>query len=142
MTGLELDPASIVTAGDLWTVAVNRNQNLLGKTMLVLARDCEDVRALTPDEWVALHADVRRVTAALDALFQPDHYNYAFLMNADAHVHLHVLPRYAEPRNWDGAEFTDARFGQGAGDSVRQLTPDRLGKLAEAIRERLAEEVG
>ena len=35
---MSLVPETVVERGELWTVAVNRNQNLLGKTVLVLNR--------------------------------------------------------------------------------------------------------
>lgn len=41
-----LIPESLVERGDLWTIAVNRNQDLLGKTMIVLNRACEAVTDL------------------------------------------------------------------------------------------------
>jgi hypothetical protein len=67
-----LAPETLVTAGPLWTVAVNRNQNLLGKTVLVVNRPVESVTALRPDEWADLHRQIARVTVALDELFEPD----------------------------------------------------------------------
>ena len=69
---LGLLPETLVTAGPLWTVAVNRNQNLLGKTVLVVNRPVESVTALRPDEWADLHRQIARVTVALDELFEPD----------------------------------------------------------------------
>lgn len=49
----------------------------------------------------------RRWTRKLDGAFSPDHYHYAFLQNADRHVHLHVIPRYAGPRKFAGERFVD-----------------------------------
>ena len=43
----------------------------------------------------------------LTSCFQPDHFNYAFLMNKDAHVHLHIIPRYRGQRAFAGVEFQD-----------------------------------
>jgi diadenosine tetraphosphate (Ap4A) HIT family hydrolase len=87
-----------------WRVVVNHNQDKLGKVMLSLGRHEEDVSNLTEAEVSALWAVMRRVKAALDACFQPDHYNYAFLMNQDRHVHLHVIPRYRDTRRRMKAE--------------------------------------
>ena len=134
---LRLHPASVITADRLWTLAVNRNQNLLGKTMLVANRGVDSVGALRPDEWADLHDQVTRVTTALDDLFRPDHYNYAFLMNADIQVHLHVIPRYREVRSWHGETFSDPHFGTLFGTEVRLLDDDALGSLAAAIRARV-----
>jgi diadenosine tetraphosphate (Ap4A) HIT family hydrolase len=79
-----------------------------------------------------------RVTKALDALFQPDQYNFAFLMNADAQVHLHVVPRYRSGRGWCGQMFTDPHFGELYGKEQRILPSADLAKLAAAIRVCLA----
>ena len=90
-----------------WRVVVNRNQNLLGKTMLVLHRHAELLPELTLDEWDDLFAQLTAVTARLSEAFAPDHFNYAFLQNADRHVHLHVIPRYASVRDLSGENFED-----------------------------------
>lgn len=91
-------------------MVLNRNQNLLGKLMLVLRRHTEQVGALTPEEWTDLHLELRRATQALTALFRPDHFNYVFLQNLDRHVHLHVVPRYAAERVLGGLTFHDPDY--------------------------------
>jgi diadenosine tetraphosphate (Ap4A) HIT family hydrolase len=78
--------------------------------MLVLNRPLEQVILLREDEWADLHRQMRRVTLALTALFQPDHFNYAFLQNQDRQVHLHVIPRYAASRSFDGEPFDDPDY--------------------------------
>ncbi len=79
--------------------------------MLVFNHHRERVSELTTEEWAGLHPYLARTTAALDSLFAPDQYNLAFLMNLDAHVHLHVVPRYASPRKWRGQTYTNPHFG-------------------------------
>lgn len=53
MAGLTLMPHTVIRRGATWTMAVNRNQNLLGKIMLVLERPCSAVVDLLPAEWAA-----------------------------------------------------------------------------------------
>ena len=48
---LRLIPESVIEETPAWTLAVNRNQDLLGKTMLVLRRECSAVIEMDPDEW-------------------------------------------------------------------------------------------
>ncbi len=134
---LPLAPGTLILAGPLWTLAVNRNQNLIGKTMLVANRRVEAVTALHRDEWLDLHRQISRVTTALDHLFQPEQYNHAFLMNADAQVHLHVVPRYRAERTWHGHTFTDPHYGELYGNEQRLLPAADLTALAAAIRARL-----
>ena len=93
-----------------WRTALNRNQNLLGKAIVVLRRHEEAVAALSADEWSDLHGELAWVTERLRMAFAPDHFNYAFLQNQVRHVHLHVIPRYARPRKAAGLVFDDAAY--------------------------------
>ena len=107
-----IDPRDLVGTWGHWHVVVNHNQNYLGKLMLVLRRHATDVTALTPAEQAELWSLLGAVKTALLGAFQPDHFNYAFLMNLDAHVHMHIIPRYAQPQVFSGMTFTDGRLGQ------------------------------
>jgi diadenosine tetraphosphate (Ap4A) HIT family hydrolase len=131
---LTLSTETIIEERPSWTIAANRNQDLLGKTMLVLRRTCEAVVDINPDEWSLLRVEVQRLVAALERLFQPDQFNFAFLMNLDAQVHLHVIPRYASPRRWHDHEFTDANWGSAFGHEQRILDSEDLQRLAGEIR--------
>ena len=130
-------PETVIEERPGWTLAVNRNQNLLGKCMVVLRRPCTAVTDLSADEWGALRDELRRLVPALDSLFRPDQVNHAFLMNEEAQVHLHVVPRYAGPRRWRGHSFTDEHWGRVFGTEQRNLPPADLKQLAEEIRAQL-----
>jgi diadenosine tetraphosphate (Ap4A) HIT family hydrolase len=127
----------VVERGELWSLAINRNQDLLGKSMLALNRHCERVSELTTEEWADLHPCIVRVTAALDGLFAPDLYNFAFLMNFDAHVHLHIIPRYGSPREWRGETYSDPHYGSLFGTEERLATEELLDVLVGAMKGRL-----
>lgn len=137
MGQLKPDPGTVIDVGGSWAHVLNRNQSLLGKVMLVLARDCDDVRLLRSSESADLRREITRVTSALDSLFMPDHHNFSFLMNVDPSVHLHVIPRYTEPRRWADLVFDDPQFGSAAASDVRVLPQAVLAQLAEAIRSEL-----
>jgi diadenosine tetraphosphate (Ap4A) HIT family hydrolase len=107
-----IDSRDLVGTWEHWHVVVNHNQNYLGKIMLVLRRHATDVTALMPAEQAELWRLLGEAKTALLGAFQPDHFNYAFLMNLDAHVHLHIIPRYAQPRVFAGMTFTDGRLGE------------------------------
>ncbi len=127
----------IVCRGEHWRLVLNRNQNLLGKCFLVARRHIEQVAELTEAEWADLRREVARATEALRLAFQPDHFNYAFLQNLERHVHLHVIPRYAERRTFAGLEFEDPDYpGHYAVPSpARRLAQDKFELLAEKLRE-------
>jgi diadenosine tetraphosphate (Ap4A) HIT family hydrolase len=134
---LTLDPGTVIAVEPLWTLAVNRNQNLIGKTMLVANRPVESVPDLTLDEWTDLRTQITRLTTAVRHLFAPDQFNHAFLMNADAQVHLHVVPRYRSPRRWHGHTFTDPHFGELYGKEQQILDAPELARLSGQILQRL-----
>ena len=137
MVALLVDPATVLREGDSWRVVLNKNQNLLGKTMLVLRREASDVLDVTLEEWDAFTDELRRVRRAVDELFHPDRWNHAFLMNADPQVHCHVVPRYASPRVWAGLTFTDPHFGESFGTERHVLSPEQLQSLTQAVQARL-----
>ena len=119
-----------------WRVVLNRNQDLLGKTMIVLKRHVERVPDVTPAEWAELLDQLREVTDRLAGAFEPDHFNYAFLMNVDRHVHLHVIPRYVESRvvagaRWDDPDYPD-RYTEPTVE--RRLEPREEQEIRRALR--------
>ena len=135
MSGCSLCGASRTPVLDecvYWQVRLNLNQNLLGKLIIVLRRHEEQVVALSADEWNALHKQVRLMTARLRAAFEPDHFNYAFLHNQDRHVHLHIIPRYAQPRDVAGLRFEDPDYP----DHYAVPSPER--RVSRAVLHELA----
>lgn len=109
---LKATASDLVMGWRYWQLFVNRNQNYLGKVMLVLKRHATNVTELKDEEQVEFWNVLRLTKESLDAAFQPDHVNYAFLMNQDRHVHLHLVPRYAEPRKFAGLVFQDGHLGE------------------------------
>lgn len=129
--GSSLTPVLDETA--LWQVWLNVNQNLLGKLVIVLKRHEEQVARLSAAEWVELHTHVQRTTERLRGPFAPDHFNYAFLQNQDRHVHLHVIPRYAAPREVSGIVFDDPDYPD------HYAVPGRERRVSPAVFDVLAE---
>ncbi len=62
---------------EYWTLTLNDNQDLLGKSMLTLNCHAENVTDMTVAEWTALHEHIRQVRAATEAVLKPDHSNFA-----------------------------------------------------------------
>ena len=138
-TGCSLCGSSLTPVLDesaLWQVWLNVNQNLLGKLVIVLKRHEEQVARLSAAEWVELHTQVQRTTARLRSAFAPDHFNYAFLQNQDRHVHLHVIPRYAAPREVSGIVFDDPDYPDhyAVPGRERRVSPAVLDALAELLK--------
>ena len=100
--------ADEVYSSNHWRIVVNINQNKLGKVMVCLNRHDEDICDLSEEEVRDLWGLIRWLKSALTSCFQPNHFNYSFLMNQDRHVHLHVIPRYRETRAFAGVQFEDS----------------------------------
>jgi len=71
------------------------------------------------------------VEQALRSLLQPDKINVASLGNMVAHVHWHVIPRFA-----DDPHFPQPIWGQRQRETAHRSSPDD-GTLAAAIAEEL-----
>ena len=126
----------VIFESESWSLVLNRNQNLLGKCMLVLRRHLEYVPGLDPQEWSALKNEMDRATIAISGAFQPDHFNYVFLQNQDRHIHMHIIPRYAGTRTFNGVVFSDPGFPGHYLVSVpaKLLGAEQLEKIAGQVR--------
>ena len=107
----EPDPTRMIAESERWAICLNSDQTLLGRCYLLLKRPESDVTALSDAEISELWIVARKMKDVLEALWAPDHYNYAFLMNVDPQVHFHVIPRYRERREFAGGTFVDGSYG-------------------------------
>lgn len=123
-------PDSLVHAYAHWAVVLRPRQVTLGSLVAVCT---EPVRAF-PEASAPAFAELRTVTGdverALRSLFRHDRINWLMLMMVDPDVHFHVLPRYAQPRVFEGATFADAAW-PGPPDLKSGADPD------PALRSRL-----
>lgn len=122
-----------------WQLVLNHNQNLLGKCFLALRRHLEVVPDLTSDEWAMLQSQIQLANTMLSLAFAPDHVNYAFLQNQDRHIHLHIIPRYATPRQFAGLIFADVDYPAhyAVPSPVRRLEPAQQRVLADLLQQQL-----
>jgi diadenosine tetraphosphate (Ap4A) HIT family hydrolase len=129
------DLSPILDTSSFWRLVLNRNQNLVGKSMLVSRRHIEAVDELSANEWDDLRLQVRRIASALRQVTRPEHFNYAFLQNQDRHVHLHVIPRYASPRLAAGIDVDDPDYPDhyAVPAPYRPLDPEQAAQLARLL---------
>jgi diadenosine tetraphosphate (Ap4A) HIT family hydrolase len=131
-------PGFPVWETDAWVLYLNTDQSLLGRCFLMLKRPETDVTALSEAEVAELWAATRQVRQALDRAWEPDHFNFAFLMNQTRQVHWHIIPRYRLKREYSGGTFVDPEFGGHYGTGVaRTLDEDTYGKIVAEIQRRL-----
>ena len=88
-------------------------QTPLGWMHVILKRHAEFFDELTQEELEELKEVVREARAALDKIWKPDWFNVTQLGNTCPHLHVNLIPRYKEKREFAGREFVDATFGGG-----------------------------
>jgi diadenosine tetraphosphate (Ap4A) HIT family hydrolase len=100
-------------ARPLWTWQLHENQSFLGRLVMRLNRaSLASIADLSTEEWLALHSEVRQIELWLTRIFVPDRFNYAQLGNIYPQLHIHVVPRYRDPREWGGVRFVDPKWGR------------------------------
>ncbi len=95
---------------DHWTWSLRPVQSTVGAGVLSLNRFSNSFADLRSEEAADLALIVPQIEGALQRWSQPDRMNYLMLMMVDAHLHFHVLPRYAKPRTLAGQEWVDSAW--------------------------------
>ena len=95
-----------------------------------------DIKGEVRDEFFMIGDKVKR---ALKSLFKPDKMNYAALSNTSQVIHVHIVPRYKDTREFAGVTFKDERWGQNFAPYNRAFTVDPavLFKIKEALKANL-----
>lgn len=79
---------------------------------------------------------------AMQQLWQPDHMNYTWLGNFfhlhKGHGHLHLIPRYKDPRIFNRMDFSDTRWGSNYVPYPQDAAPMNI---ILAIRDALIEQM-
>ncbi|MEO6185358.1 MAG: HIT family protein [Steroidobacteraceae bacterium] len=101
------DPESRVAQSAYWTVLLRPRQPTLGSLVLVCREDVRAFSAVSADAFADLQRVVQRVEASLRTVVAYERINYLMLMMVDPDVHFHVIPRYSQPREFEGLQFPD-----------------------------------
>lgn len=124
-----------------WDLYLHENQCYLGRVFVQLKDDAgvEDFLAIKGDERDEFFAVGAAVKKALKTLFNPDKMNYAALSNSSERIHVHMVPRYKEIREFAGVEFDDLRWGKNYAPYDRSfvLEPATLYTIRDAIKAEL-----
>ncbi|MBN2240928.1 MAG: hypothetical protein JW712_14255 [Dehalococcoidales bacterium] len=97
---------------EYWAVYIHRNQGYLGRCVVWCKRkDALDLTDATPEEREELFVILLVLKEAINSVFHPDWFNYAFLGNGTRHFHCHLIPRYATRQVYMGTVFEDRLYG-------------------------------
>lgn len=101
-------PQTIIRQHQYWSVLLRPAQATLGALVLAAHEPAQAFSELSQASFTELHEVTRQIESALAKAFQNDKLNYLMLMMVDPDVHFHVIPRYAQPRQFANMEFVDA----------------------------------
>ncbi|WP_310467941.1 HIT family protein [Sphingomonas sp.] len=132
-------PATLVHQFEHWAVLVRPAQVTLGSLVLVATGEAVAYGDLPAEAFTEQGRAVKAIERALAEFTRYERINYLMLMMVDPHVHFHVIPRYPEPREWNGKSFADAGWpGQPALGSAVTLEPADIESLAKALKSAIA----
>jgi len=122
-----------------WSIFLHKNQGYLGRCVIWCNReDALDLADATSEEQRELFTILNELRGALQKVFQPDWFNYAFLGNVVAHLHGHFIPRYAEPKVFEGVTFKDELYGHNyKTDPSFSIPAEVVEKISLKIKEAL-----
>jgi diadenosine tetraphosphate (Ap4A) HIT family hydrolase len=100
-------PAFTIREFRHWTWSLRPVHSTLGAGVISANRYEPHFSGMTAEECAELAAVVKEVESRLKAAFAYDKINYLMLMMVDPHVHMHVIPRYAESRTFAGTTWID-----------------------------------
>lgn len=90
-----------------WVVLLRPKQITPGSLVLACKEEATRVSEVSAEAFAELKSVTSDLEGALMQAFAFDKINYLCLMMVDKHVHFHVIPRYAAPREVCGVTFTD-----------------------------------
>ena len=101
-------PHTIIHTFQHWSVMLRPAQATLGALVLSAHDPAKAFSQLSPASFTELHTVTKQLEAAMTEAFEYDKLNYLMLMMVDPDVHFHIIPRYAEAKNFADMEFIDA----------------------------------
>jgi diadenosine tetraphosphate (Ap4A) HIT family hydrolase len=90
-----------------WKLLMRRKYMSLGNCVLIIKRPIERFSDATAAEMEEYGRIVKDVESALKKVWNYDKINWLMLMMKDKQVHFHIVPRYAEKRDFAGKEWID-----------------------------------
>lgn len=109
----------LVADSPSWRILVSRDQGYLGRCMVISRHHLGNIAEMDFQQNDDLFDTQVRLEHAVRMAFDADWCNWTQLGN-DAfaeeepkpHLHYHLRPRYSQPVEFGGYEFTDPHFGQ------------------------------
>jgi diadenosine tetraphosphate (Ap4A) HIT family hydrolase len=117
---------------EFWEVKLLENQYYLGRSIILLKRDCEKLSSLTEEEFKDLFGIIKKLENSLKNTFGATDSQKEG--KEKPQVHLHLWPRYKERVEFAGEVFKDEVFAHHYDKAKEKIVSDEvLEKIAEAL---------
>ena len=127
-------PATLLQELDHWVILLRPAQVTLGSLVLAAKSEATSYGELSAQAFAEQGKAVSAIERTLREFCDYERINYLMLMMVDPNDHFHVIPRYSQPRSWDGVEFPDAGWpGPPQLGSAIDLNLDQLRDLTKQI---------
>jgi len=132
-------PDTLVREYEHWCVLLRPAQVTLGSLVLICKQDVTQFSDISGDAFAEMGQVIKDIETALKIVSRYEKINYLMLMMVDPHVHMHVIPRYSKPR-----EFEDVSFSDTGWPAVPQLgdgfkpEPDVFAQLLASVKKAFA----
>jgi diadenosine tetraphosphate (Ap4A) HIT family hydrolase len=128
-------PSSLLREYASWVVLLRPAQPTLGSLVLACKEDAASLGAVPAAAYAELATATAELESALRNAFDYKKINYLALMMVDPHVHFHVIPRYAEPREFEGVTCRDTTWPKPPDvTSALPLSPAQMSALHARLR--------
>ncbi len=113
-----MDEEIILFETKFWKVILSDEQSYLGRCVILLKRDCEELSNITSEEILDFHKHiVKKLESTFKKAFNATMFNWSCLMNnayqkeyPKPYVHWHFRPRYNHDIKFAGEVFQDPDF--------------------------------
>jgi diadenosine tetraphosphate (Ap4A) HIT family hydrolase len=127
-------PATLLKEFEHWLILLRPAQPTLGSLVLAAKSEASAYGRLPRDAFIEQADAIAAIERGLASFCAYERINYLMLMMVDPNVHFHVIPRYSQPRDWNGVTFCDVGWPgvPQLGDAV-QLSPEQVKTLVKTL---------
>ncbi len=130
----------VIQTHKYWRVELRCEQVFLGSCFVILNRHLEDLTDITRGERKELFAILKQMRNAIKKAFRPDKFNYASLGNVSSHLHMQIIPRYANSVSFFDTTFEDKEWGKHLilRDKSAKVSDETLEKIVQKLKKTYA----
>lgn len=128
------DEINLIKEYEHWKLLVRNRNTTLGNCVLIIKEDIREWGKVSKEANAELSEIIGALEFALKKAFNYDKINYLALMMKDPQVHFHVIPRYAEKREFAGLEWLDEGWPKMPPGKKEDLPPKILHTIKQEIQ--------